>query len=48
MHSETLLFGVDFEAACAIVRALDGCCLNLYQMGRPKRLGKAFPAPQFG
>jgi hypothetical protein len=27
MHSETLLFGVDFEAACATVRALDGCCL---------------------
>jgi hypothetical protein len=38
MHSEALLFGFDFEAARAIVRALDGCCLNLNQMSRTKRL----------
>jgi len=39
MHSEALLFGFDFEAARAIVRALDGCCLELYQMNRTKRPG---------
>ena len=38
MHSEALLFGFDFEAARANVRTLDGCCLNLYQMSRTKRL----------